>query len=160
VSRARRLAPGTVKGGRCRQVRMKFEARIPSGAKRRALCFYVLCTLTLCFLLSVPNPPLVAAASDDSVRNFVDRVNDASTALLSSESNATLRCRRLLGRAFDVPGMAATRARKNLRSINERGASSLPSRLRGRDRRSLPSPHESLPRSDNELCRSKTPEWW
>jgi len=57
-------------------------------------------------LLSVPNPPLVAAASDDSVRNFVDRMNDASTALLSSESNATLRCRRLLGGAFDVPGIA------------------------------------------------------
>jgi ABC-type transporter MlaC component len=47
----------------------------------------------------------MAAASDDSVRNFVDRMNDASTALLSSESNA-LRCRRLLGGAFDVPGMA------------------------------------------------------
>lgn len=49
---------------------------------------------------------VVAASSDDSVRIFVERVNQASTDLLSSEENADRRCRDLLGWAFDVPAMA------------------------------------------------------
>jgi phospholipid transport system substrate-binding protein len=48
------------------------------------------------------------AQSEDSVRTFVERVNEASTALLSSDSEADARrrCRRLLAWAFDVPAMA------------------------------------------------------
>jgi phospholipid transport system substrate-binding protein len=48
----------------------------------------------------------VTAAPDDDVRAFVERVNQASMGLLSSEENADERCRSLLGWAFDVPAMA------------------------------------------------------
>ena len=57
----------------------------------------------LACLLSAPS---TAARSEDSVRNFVERVNHASTTLLASESGATQKCRSLLAWAFDVPAMA------------------------------------------------------
>ena len=66
-------------------------------------CMRVLCILVLACLLSAPS---TAAQSEDSVRNFVERVNHASTTLLPSESGATQKCRSLLAWAFDVPAMA------------------------------------------------------
>jgi len=50
---------------------------------------------------------LVAAASEDSVRAFVERVNEASVSFFSSgsEADARERCRALLAWAFDVPAM-------------------------------------------------------
>jgi phospholipid transport system substrate-binding protein len=61
----------------------------------------ILWTLILACLLSAP---IAHARSEDSVRNFVERVNHASTALLASEGGAQ-KCRRLLAWAFDVPAM-------------------------------------------------------
>ena len=62
--------------------------------------------LVLACLLFAAGIGPATAASDEPVRNFVERVNEDSTNLLSSEENATERCRILLGWAFDVPAMA------------------------------------------------------
>src|SRR5512144_1233268 len=62
--------------------------------------------LVLACLLVAPNILPVTAAPDDDIRAFVERVNQASTDLLSSEETADERCRTLLGWAFDVPAMA------------------------------------------------------
>ena len=62
--------------------------------------------LVLACLLFAAGIGPATAASDETVRNFVERVNEASTNLLLSEENATERCRILLGWAFDVPAMA------------------------------------------------------
>lgn len=67
---------------------------------------YGLCALVIACLLSAVNVSPATAREEDSVRDFVERVNDASTALLASGSNAAQKCRRLLGWAFDVPAMA------------------------------------------------------
>lgn len=50
---------------------------------------------------------LVAAASEGAIRAFVERVNEASVGLFSSDSEADARerCRALLAWAFDVPVM-------------------------------------------------------
>jgi phospholipid transport system substrate-binding protein len=63
-------------------------------------------TLVLACLLLAPSAWLATAAPNDDVRAFVERVNQASTDLLSSEEKADERCRNLLGWAFDVPAMA------------------------------------------------------
>lgn len=49
----------------------------------------------------------VVAASEDSIRAFVERVNEASVSFFSSgsEADARERCRALLAWAFDVPAM-------------------------------------------------------
>lgn len=73
------------------------------GTKTPSPSMRVLCMLVLACLLSTPS---TAAPTEDSVRNFVERVNQASTALLASESGAAQKCRRLLAWAFDVPAMA------------------------------------------------------
>jgi len=79
--------------------------RTASAAKLRAFCLDGLRALVLaCLLLASIRP--VTAAPDDDVRAFVERVNQASTDLLSSEENADERCRSLIGWAFDVPAMA------------------------------------------------------
>lgn len=63
--------------------------------------------LTVAWFLLAANTWAAAPASDDSVRNFVERVNQASTDLVASaEENADERCRKLLDWAFDVPAMA------------------------------------------------------
>jgi phospholipid transport system substrate-binding protein len=77
-----------------------------AAAKLPASCSHGFCTLALACLLLAPSASAAAAASDESVRNFVERVNQASTDLLSSEENADQRCRDLLVWAFDVPTMA------------------------------------------------------
>ena len=71
--------------------------------KLRSFCFRGVRALALACLLLAPN---TWAASDDSVRDFVERVNQASTDLVSSEEKADERCRNLLSWAFDVPAMA------------------------------------------------------
>jgi phospholipid transport system substrate-binding protein len=63
-------------------------------------------TLVLACLLLAPSAWPATAAPNDDVRAFVERVNQASTDLLSSEEKADERCRNLLGWAFDVPAMA------------------------------------------------------
>jgi phospholipid transport system substrate-binding protein len=80
--------------------------RLTGTTKLRALCFCRVRALALACLLLAPNTWAAAAGSDESARNFVERVNQASTDLLSSEENADERCRSLLGWAFDVPAMA------------------------------------------------------
>jgi phospholipid transport system substrate-binding protein len=80
--------------------------RTASATKLRALCLYGLRAIVLACLLLAPSLRPATAATDDSVRAFVERVNEASTDLLSSEENADDRCRSLLGWAFDVPAMA------------------------------------------------------
>lgn len=77
-----------------------------SGTTLRAFCLYALRALVLACLLLAPSIRPVTAATDDDIRAFVERVNQASTDLLSSEENADERCRTLLGWAFDVPAMA------------------------------------------------------
>jgi phospholipid transport system substrate-binding protein len=72
-------------------------------AKTPSPCRRILWTLLLACLLSAP---ITSARSEDSVRNFVERVNHASTALLASEGGGAQKCRRLLAWAFDVPAMA------------------------------------------------------
>jgi ABC-type transporter MlaC component len=66
--------------------------------------------IVIVFLVAVLALPRLSAdaRSEDSVRNFVDRVNEASMALVASESEAEARqqCLRLLEWAFDVPAMA------------------------------------------------------
>jgi phospholipid transport system substrate-binding protein len=61
-------------------------------------------------LLVALSPSAIAADNDteDSVRAFIDRVNEASMNFLSSggEKAARERCRSLLTWAFDVPAMA------------------------------------------------------
>jgi phospholipid transport system substrate-binding protein len=49
----------------------------------------------------------IAAASEDAIRAFVERVNEASVNFFSSgsEAEARERCRALLAAAFDVPAM-------------------------------------------------------
>lgn len=80
--------------------------RTTSTTKLRAFCLYSLRALVFACLLFAPSLSPATAASDDSVRDFVERVNEASTDLLSSEENANERCRSLLGWAFDVQAMA------------------------------------------------------
>jgi phospholipid transport system substrate-binding protein len=77
-----------------------------SATKLGAFCLRGFRALVLACLLLAPSIRPATAAPDDSVRNFVERVNEASTNLLSAEENATERCRSLLGWAFDVPAMA------------------------------------------------------
>jgi phospholipid transport system substrate-binding protein len=77
-----------------------------AAAKLPVSCSHGFCTLILACLLLAPSASAAAAASDESVRNFVERVNQASTDLLSPEETADERCRKLLGWAFDVPAMA------------------------------------------------------
>ena len=62
--------------------------------------------LVLACLLFAAGIGPATAASDETVRNFIERVNQASTDLLSAEEKAEERCRSLLGWAFDVPAMA------------------------------------------------------
>lgn len=76
--------------------------RTRGAAKTPSPCMRVLWTLILACLLSAP---VTRARSEDSVRNFVERVNHASTALLASEGGGAQKCRRLLAWAFDVPAM-------------------------------------------------------
>lgn len=80
--------------------RTRNDAKAPSPVMR------VISTFVLSCLLLTSNTSAARAASDDSVHNFVERVNRASTTLLSSSSNAQQNCRRLLAWAFDVPAMA------------------------------------------------------
>ena len=80
-----------------------FCVGIAGTTKLRAFCGVG--ALVLACLLLAPNS-WAATASDDSVRKFVEQVNQASTDLVSSEENADERCRNLLGWAFDVPAMA------------------------------------------------------
>ncbi len=80
--------------------------RIAHTTKLRAICLYGLRALVLACLLFAPSIRPATATPDDNVRAFVERVNQASTDLLSSEENADERCRTLLGWAFDVPAMA------------------------------------------------------
>jgi phospholipid transport system substrate-binding protein len=49
----------------------------------------------------------VAAASEDAIRTFIERVNEASVSFFASgsEIDARERCRALLAWAFDVPAM-------------------------------------------------------
>jgi ABC-type transporter MlaC component len=49
----------------------------------------------------------VVAASEDAIRSFIERVNEASVSFFSSgsESDARERCAALLAWAFDVPAM-------------------------------------------------------
>lgn len=56
-------------------------------------------------LLALSTP--IAAASEDAIRAFVERVNEASVNFFSSgsEAEARERCRALLATAFDVPAM-------------------------------------------------------
>ena len=77
-----------------------------SATKLRACYLYGLRAFVLACLLFAPSLRPATAASDDSVRGFVERVNKASTDLLLVEENADERCRSLLGWAFDVPAMA------------------------------------------------------
>lgn len=58
-----------------------------------------------CFFL-VPGICPATTAPDADIRAFVERVNQASTDLLSSEEKAEEQCRSLLGWAFDVAAMA------------------------------------------------------
>lgn len=80
--------------------------RTASATELRAFCLCCLRVLVLACMLFSPSLRPATAASDDLVRNFVERVNEASTDLLSSEEKADERCRSLLGWAFDVPAMA------------------------------------------------------
>jgi phospholipid transport system substrate-binding protein len=62
--------------------------------------------IALAWSLLASSPPVVAA-SEDSIRAFVERVNEASVSFFSSgsEADARERCRALLTWAFDVPAM-------------------------------------------------------
>jgi phospholipid transport system substrate-binding protein len=62
--------------------------------------------IALAWSLLASSPPVVAA-SKDSIRAFVERVNEASVSFFSSgsEADARERCRALLTWAFDVPAM-------------------------------------------------------
>jgi phospholipid transport system substrate-binding protein len=75
-------------------------------AKLRTFCFCGVRALALACMLVAPNSCPAAAASDDSIRDFVERVNQASTDLVSSDEKADERCRNLLSWAFDVRAMA------------------------------------------------------
>jgi phospholipid transport system substrate-binding protein len=77
-----------------------------SAKKLYAFCLYSLRALVLACLLLAPSIPPATADTSADVRAFVERVNQDSTDLLSSEENADERCRGLLGWAFDVPAMA------------------------------------------------------
>jgi ABC-type transporter MlaC component len=76
-----------------------------TGVRRcvRRLAGHLLIALAWSLLASPP----VAAASEDSIRAFVERVNEASVSFFSSgsEADARERCRALLAWAFDVPAM-------------------------------------------------------
>lgn len=65
-------------------------------------------TLLACCVAAAVAAAPTSAPANDSVRNFVERLNDASVALSASSSNQVARqkCRRLLAWAFDVPAMA------------------------------------------------------
>jgi phospholipid transport system substrate-binding protein len=54
-------------------------------------------------LLLAPNAD--AGSSKESVRGFVEKVNQASMELVSTKENSDQRCRELLDWAFDVPAM-------------------------------------------------------
>ena len=110
--------------------------------------------LVLACLLFAPGIGPATAASDETVRNFVERVNHASTDLLSRENadrTVPQSARLGLRRAGDGPICPW----RGLGPGNERGARGLLGRVRGRDRRRLSSPHAGLSRRDDELCRSK-----
>lgn len=83
-----------------------FGLRTASATGLRPFCLFSLRALVLACLLVAPSILPVTAAPDDDIRAFVERVNQASTDLLSSEETADERCRTLLGWAFDVPAMA------------------------------------------------------
>jgi len=65
--------------------------------------------LFLALVLTWLGPPVIAAEKDtqDAIRAFVERVNEASVGFFSSgsEAEARERCRALLAWAFDVPAM-------------------------------------------------------
>jgi phospholipid transport system substrate-binding protein len=88
------------------QVKGRFEICADAAARPTASCVIGLRALVLAYLLLAANTWTAAAATDELVRNFVERVNEASTDLLSSDETADQRCRSLLGWAFDVPAMA------------------------------------------------------
>jgi hypothetical protein len=124
-----------------------------SATKLRAFYLYGLRALVLACLLFAPSLRPATAASDDSVRGFVERVNKASTDLLLVEENADERCRSLLGWAFDVPAMA----QYALGKAWDR-ATSAEREAFGRVRDAivaLSSPHAGLSRRDDELRRNE-----
>ena len=63
--------------------------------------------LAFAWLLAMPHAA-AAAKSEDAIREFVERVNEASVKFFASgsEADARRRCRDLLDWAFDVPAMA------------------------------------------------------
>lgn len=60
----------------------------------------------LVLLLVAGGATAAAAKADPSIQGFVDKVNQASTNLMAAGPGASAECRRLLGWAFDLQGMA------------------------------------------------------
>jgi phospholipid transport system substrate-binding protein len=77
-----------------------------SATKLGAFCLRGFRALVLACFFFIPDICPATAAPDADIRAFVERVNQASTDLLSSEEKADERCHSLLGWAFDVPAMA------------------------------------------------------
>lgn len=118
----------------CKVLKGLFAISGTTDAKLLASCSCGLRALVLGCLLLAPSIRPATAAPDDSVRNFVERVNEASTDLLLSEENAAERCRSTrLG--FRCLGDGAIRPRQSMGPSNERRARGLLGRVRGRDRR-------------------------
>jgi phospholipid transport system substrate-binding protein len=89
---------------------------VPKKRSRRSVVPGATCSpvsplsLLALFLLFLLLPSAIAAQNDadDSIRNFIDRVNETSMNFFSSgtDKDARERCRSLLAWAFDVPVMA------------------------------------------------------
>jgi len=86
-----------------------FFYAICGRSKSGGLLSRLMCGLFLALVLTWLGPPVIAAEKDtqDAIRAFVERVNEASVGFFSSgsEAEARERCRTLLAWAFDVPAM-------------------------------------------------------
>lgn len=82
------------------------ELGAPRDFRRHNGLLLIARVIALAWSLLASSPPVVAA-SEDSIRAFVERVNEASVSFFSSgsEADARERCRALLTWAFDVPAM-------------------------------------------------------
>ena len=115
--------------------------------------------LVLACLLFAAGIGPATAASDETVRNFIERVNQASTDLLSADEKAEERCRSLLGWAFDVPAMAQYALGKAWDRATSAEREDFLAAFEGAISCRLSSPHAGLSRRDDELCRSKASGW-
>ena len=112
--------------------------------------------LVLACLLFAAGIGPATAASDETVRNFIERVNQASTDLLSADEKAE--------RTVPPPawlGVRSFRRWRNMPSARPGTVQRAPSArtflaaFEGAISCRLSSPHAGLSRRDDELCRSK-----